>query len=458
MIQAVLPPPLTAEICARALNSRDARFDGLFYVGITSTQIYCRPICPARVSYPDRRRFFATAAGAEGAGFRPCLRCRPELAPGRAPVDAVSQLARGAAERIGAGALNGRSVRALASEFGVSERHLRRALEREVGVSPLELAQTHRLLLAKRLLADTELPVTRVAYASGFQSLRRFNALFRERYRLSPSALRSGKAAQRDSGTVRLTLSYRSPFDWETLLKDLAATALPGVEAVHDGRYARAVAIGKRRGSVVVRNEPKRSHLIAEISPSLLPELMPLLARLRQLFDLDAEPVAIARHLGQAGVKIPPGLRVPGAFDGFDPLWPALAGRKALAQVISALGEKYDGDIEGLRAYAPTPHRIVSAGEAGLTALGVPARNAETLVAVAREVASGRLRLDPSSDVEATLAALRKIEGVTEKLVTAVATRSLHWPDAFPAGDDEAAARAEAWRPWRAYAARGREA
>src|SRR5690349_15137934 len=200
MIQTVLPPPLTAEVCARALNSRDARFDGLFYVGITSTNIYCRPICPARVSYPDRRRFFATAASAEGAGFRPCLRCRPELAPGRAPVDAVSQLARGAAARIGAGALNGRSVRALAGEFGVSERHLRRALEREVGVSPLELAQTHRLLLAKRLLADTELPVTRIAYASGFQSLRRFNALFRERYRMSPSAVRKGRAGGRESG------------------------------------------------------------------------------------------------------------------------------------------------------------------------------------------------------------------------------------------------------------------
>ena len=176
MIQTVLPPPLTAEVCARAANSRDARFDGLFFIGITSTHIYCRPICPARVSYPERRRFFANAASAEGAGFRPCLRCRPELAPGHAAVDAVGQLARGATERIAAGALNGRSVRRLAAEFGVSERHLRRALEREVGVSPLELAQTHRLLLAKRLLADTDLPVTRVAFASGFQSLRRFNA------------------------------------------------------------------------------------------------------------------------------------------------------------------------------------------------------------------------------------------------------------------------------------------
>jgi len=170
---------LDAEICTRALGARDARFDGLFFVGITSTGIYCRPVCPARVSYPERRRFFESPAAAESAGFRPCLRCRPELAPGRALVDAVPRLAHVAAHRIAAGALNDRSVRQFARDLGVSERHLRRALEREVGVTPLELAQTHRLLLAKRLLVDTLLPVTRVAYASGFQSLRRFNSVFR---------------------------------------------------------------------------------------------------------------------------------------------------------------------------------------------------------------------------------------------------------------------------------------
>src|SRR5215208_6448495 len=186
---------LTAELCHHAVGARDPRFDGLFYVGITTTRIYCRPVCPARVSHPDRRRFFGSAAAAERAGFRPCLRCRPELAPGRAAVDAVSQLARAAERRIAAGALNGRSSADLARELGVSERHLRRALEREIGVSPVELAQTHRLLLAKRLLADTTLSVTQVAYASGFQSLRRFNAAFRESYRMPPSHVR------RPSGT-----------------------------------------------------------------------------------------------------------------------------------------------------------------------------------------------------------------------------------------------------------------
>ena len=218
---------LDAAAYSRALRARDARFDGVFFVGITSTGIYCRPVCPARVSYPERRRFYESAAAAEVAGYRPCLRCRPELAPGKAPVDAVPRLAANAARRIQAGALNGASVGTLATELGVSERHLRRALERAFGVSPLELAQTHRLLLAKRLLADTTLSVTRIAFASGFQSLRRFNALFQERYRLTPRELRRPNEAKRTSGDgIRLSLSYRAPFDWEALLETLRREAL----------------------------------------------------------------------------------------------------------------------------------------------------------------------------------------------------------------------------------------
>src|SRR5215212_1809490 len=232
---------LGAEVYARALGARDARFDGIFFVGITTTRVYCRPVCPARVSHPERRRFFDSAAAAERSGFRPCLRCRPELAPGRALIDAVPRLARVAAHRIAAGALNGRGVACLARELGVSERHLRRALERELGVSPVELAQTYRLLLAKRLLADTSLPVTRVAYASGFQSLRRFNSVFRDRYRLSPSALRRNRRssdATREAGgrsaaqaapatdLVRLTLAYRAPLAWDVLVALLRRDAM----------------------------------------------------------------------------------------------------------------------------------------------------------------------------------------------------------------------------------------
>ncbi len=238
---------LSSDQCQRAARARDPRFDGVFFIGVTTTGIYCRPICPGRFPgrfvRPTRRRFFVSAAAAERAGYRPCLRCRPELAPGRAPVDAVSRLAFAAALRIGAGALNDGSVADLARELGVSERHLRRALERQLGVSPLELAQTHRLLLAKRLLADTALPVTHVAFASGFQSLRRFNAVFHERYHLSPSRLRraaqardeprrtsarTAAAAGPDRDLVRLTLGYREPFAWSVLLKFLERDAIPG--------------------------------------------------------------------------------------------------------------------------------------------------------------------------------------------------------------------------------------
>src|SRR6266542_2460000 len=229
---------------ALAVDARDARFDGVFFVGITTTRVYCRPVCPSRLAYDHHRRFFDSAAAAERAGFRPCLRCRPELAPGRAVLDAVSRLARAAAERIAAGALNGRSVADLARDLGVSERHLRRALEREIGVPPLGLAQTHRLLLAKRLLVDTDLPVTRVAYASGFQSLRRFNAAFREQYGMPPSALRRKTIAPaRSSAALRLTLVYRPPLAWSALLDSLRAVATPGVEVFDGSRYGRSVRI-----------------------------------------------------------------------------------------------------------------------------------------------------------------------------------------------------------------------
>ncbi|MGH7695529.1 MAG: bifunctional transcriptional activator/DNA repair enzyme AdaA, partial [Gemmatimonadaceae bacterium] len=204
-------PWLDADVCTRALGARDARFDGVFYVGITTTRVYCRPVCPARVSYPSHRRFFPSAASAERAGFRPCMRCRPELAPGRALIDAIPRLARVAAHRIGAGALNGRGVADFARELGVSERHLRRVMEHAIGVSPVELAQTHRLLLAKQLLADTGLSITRIAYASGFQSLRRFNTVFRERYRMSPTAMRRTPRAVVTRANGRSSVATAAP-------------------------------------------------------------------------------------------------------------------------------------------------------------------------------------------------------------------------------------------------------
>ena len=367
---------LDAEACSRAVSSRDPRFDGVFFVGITTTRIYCRPICPARVSYPERRRFFDTAAAAERSGFRPCLRCRPELAPGRALCDAVPRLARAAALRIAEGALNGRSVDALARELGVGGRQLRRAMERELGVSPVELAQTHRLLLAKCLLTDTGLPVTRVAYSSGFQSLRRFNSAFREQYRMSPSALRRadarGPAAivpeSDGAGLVRLTLSYRPPLAWDALLERLGRDALPGIEVVGDGRYGRTVSLDMCRGVVFLQHALRGSQVLLDLSVGLLPVLMPLIARLRRLGDLDAEPAVIDAHLASTGlaaqVRRRPGLRMPVAFDGFEAAVLELvgAGSEALENVVAAASESMETGWPGLTQVGLDAPRVAALG------------------------------------------------------------------------------------------------
>jgi AraC family transcriptional regulator of adaptative response / DNA-3-methyladenine glycosylase II len=484
---------LDAGVCARALGARDARFDGLFFVGITSTRIYCRPVCPARVSSPERRRFFESAAAAESAGFRPCLRCRPELAPGRALIDAVPRLAHVAAHRIAAGALNDRTVAELANDLGVSERHLRRALEREVGVSPLELAQTHRLLLSKRLLVDTALSVTRIAYASGFRSLRRFNSAFRERYRMSPSVLRrghtgqvTGPVADADDATtpLRLTLAYREPLAWDALLAVLRRDGLPGVEVVDGHSYGRTVRLGRRAGIVFVHRDPARpgrqapSCLTVDLSPVLLPALMPLLARLRHLFDLDAEPTVIDRHLEQGGlgplIADRPGLRIPGAFDGFEVALGLLvrsgsrstaAARETMRRLVEALGVPLETGHPALTHLAPSAACIAEAGASSLAMVGVAADVAAAIVQVATMIAEGSLHLEPGSDVNATHRALVSVDGVTGVTATAIIARALQWPDAFAASDrllrrtvgarsiSELVARAECWRPWRAYAA-----
>ncbi len=489
---------LNSAVCHRALDARDARFDGLFFVGITTTRIYCRPVCPARISYRDRRRFFDSAAAAEEAGFRPCLRCRPELAPGRALVDAVPRLARAAALRIAAGALNGRGVDHLARELGVGERQLRRAMVRELGVSPIELAQTHRLLLAKRLLADTSLSVTRIAYASGFQSLRRFNSVFRERYRLSPTALRrtpvpgeAGQEAETNGGSslpsealVRLTLSYRAPLAWHVLTSLLRRDALPGVESVQGGLYGRTLRVNGGRGVIFAEDtaQPRRqrgtakTHLQVHVSPALLPGLMPLLARLRHLFDLDAEPAVIDASLERSGlgplIRRRPGVRIPGAVDSFEAALRALLcvgsrgrNRNLAQRVVETLGEPLDTGIPTLTRLAPDAERVAEAGVARLTALGVPRRRAEAIIAVADAIAEGTLQLEPGSDVTEAHRALLAITGIGERLATTIVMQALHWPDAFHASDglllraagasspSALRAQAEKWRPWRAYAA-----
>jgi AraC family transcriptional regulator of adaptative response / DNA-3-methyladenine glycosylase II len=479
---------LDRESCNRAVESADARFDGVFFVGITTTSIYCRPICPARRTLRKNRRYFSSAAAAERSGYRPCLRCRPELAPGRARVDAVPRLAEAAAQRIAAGALNGQGIDKLAQELGVSGRQLRRAMQQELGVSPIELAQTHRLLLAKQLLTETPLPMARVADASGFQSVRRFNALFRDRYRLNPESLRRVSNGVRrhepdHAPNLHLTLAYRPPLAWKALLGFLGARATPGVERVTAGTWSRVVRAGDRTGVIRV-HEPVASStaarhdvIVLEADAALAPSLMELCSRVKHLFDLVAEPNAIESHLRRAGfpalARSARGLRVPGAWDGFE-----LAVRTILGQQVSVagastlmgrltalFGEPLSAPVDGFTHCTPTAERLADAGTKAIRQIGLPLARAETIHQIAKLVAEGTLKIAPEADVKAFITSLLEIRGVGSWTAEYIAMRALHWPDAFPASDlvlRRAAGNltttqlkrvSESWRPWRSYAA-----
>ncbi len=475
---------LDPAICYRALCARDGRFDGVFFVGVTTTGIYCRPVCRARTPGRDRCVFFRTRAEAERDGFRACFRCRPELAPGSGPIDAVPRLVERAMARIEAGALNEGSVDDLASALAVSGRHLRRALTAALGVGPVELAQSRRLALAKQLLQDTSLPIAELALASGFASLRRFNALFQARFGRPPSALRRerhGRAARGAGGApgaITLRLDYRPPYDWEALLEFLSARAIPGVEEAGAGTYRRAVRVGASAGWVAVGLDPDRPALRAQVSLSLGSVLMPVVARLRALLDLDAHPAAIAGHLAQDRalrglVARRPGLRVPGAFDSFEAAVRAILGQQVSVQgartlagrVAERFGQPLETPFPGLRRMFPAADALAAATEDEIAPLGMPGARARAVTALAQAVAGGGLRLEPAGDVEAAMGRLQELPGIGDWTAQVLAMRVLGWPDAFPAGDlgvrtalggvsaAEAERRAERWRPWRAYAA-----
>lgn len=469
---------LESETCYRALSARDRRFDGLFFVAVSTTGIYCRPVCTAKTPRRERCAFYRTAAEAEHAGFRACLLCRPELAPGGAPVDSVPRLVAAAVSRIEGGFLNESSLEELAAELGVTSRHLRRAMESELGVSPVELAQSRRLALAKQLLQDTALPLAEVAFASGFQSVRRFNALFQARFGRPPSALRRESDETGGSRLLVLRLDYRPPLDWGQLLGFLRGRAIPGVEHVGDAEYRRTVRLGGKTGWLVVRQDAKRPALRAEVSLSLAGVLMPVAARLRALFDLDARPEVIAECLGRDAllgkcVELHPGLRVLGAFDPFEMTVRAILGQQVSVRAATTLAgrlvERFGEPVESAHAESsrlfPLPETLARATEDDVASLGLPGARARSLLAVARAVAEGSVRLDGRAGVDETMAALEALPGIGAWTAHYVAMRALRWPDAFPASDlgirkalggittKAVAERAEAWRPWRSYAA-----
>ena len=472
---------LDPDACYRALVAHDARFDGAFFVGVKTTGIYCRPVCRARTPRRDRCEFFRRAAVAERAGFRACFRCRPERAPGHSSVDAVSQLVVSAARKIDEGALNDDSVEQLARHLGVGGRHLRRAMQAELGVGPVELALSKRIALARELLRGTSLPITEIAFASGFSSVRRFNDAYRASQRMTPSDVRrSGESSIPAGSAFRVVLDVRPPFDKGSAFAFLRARAVWGAETFSGDTYVRSHSCNGAVGTIAISPAKGRDAIVVLVSPSLAPSLMTIVARARRLFDADADPTLIGEHLSKdkllaKRVTARPGLRVMGAFDPFEWAIRAVLGqqvsvRRALTiagRLLAELGVPLKGDdrVYPVPLAWPDAARLASAKEETIRSIGLTRARAGTVAALARAVADGSVVLDSSADRAATREALLAVPGIGPWTAQYIEMRALGWPDAFPAGDlglrkalggvstAECEARSEAWRPWRAYAA-----
>jgi AraC family transcriptional regulator, regulatory protein of adaptative response / DNA-3-methyladenine glycosylase II len=474
---------LDHDACYRAVATRDARFDGRFFTAVTTTGIYCRPVCPARTPKRENMVFYPSAAAAQEAGFRPCLRCRPETSPDLGAWRGTSNTVSRALVLIESGTLDQGDVEALAGRLGLGERQLRRLFRQHLGASPVAVAQTRRVLLAKQLIHETHLSMTDVALASGFGSVRRFNETFQRLYDRSPIALRRTRQAPASAaGAVTLMLPYKPPYDWDAILAFLAPRAIPGVEAVKDGVYARAIVIGDAKGAFVAQPTGTDRIAVTVHFPKL--EALPaIIARVRRLFDLAADPLAIAEHLSRDVHLAPlvaarPGLRVPGAWDGFEVGVRAILGQqitvsaaiqiagKIAAQYGEPLGEPVPGFPDLTRVF-PSAKSLAGAD---LSALPMPRARSVSLSALAAAVAADPLLLGPKASLEEAITTLRRLPGIGEWTAQYIAMRELREPDAFPAADiglmramaDEAGirpsaaaltAQAESWRPWRAYAA-----
>ena len=474
-----------ADALYAAFKAKDTRFDGKFFVGISSTGVYCRPVCWARQAKRESCTFFSSAAEAEQAGYRPCLLCRPELAPGNSPVDASPALARKAARLLEENCGSGLSLEALAGRLGCTGRHLRRVFLEEYRVTPVQYLQTCRLLLAKSLLTDTGLSVLEVAMAAGFGSLRRMNTLFQTQYKLSPTDLRKRTAqGTGHTGEITITLGYRPPYRWEEMLDFLAGRAIAGVEKVERGRYYRVVWMRDRSGKGCagwfrVTQHREKDALKVTLSDTLIPVLPQVLARIRQLFDLACDPEAVYEVL-RVMDEIQPGLcvkgrRVPGCFEPFETAVRAILGQQITVKAASTLagrmakelGTPVETGIEGLTHAFPTAETILSLGEGiqeRLGKLGVIAARSACIRALAQSMEQGEIRLDQSADPAEEMKKLRAIRGIGSWTAQYIAMRTMGWPDAFLETDagvkhalpdrtpKELLALAERWRPWRSYA------
>lgn len=464
----------------RAVLARDGRFDGLFFTGVVSTGVYCRPVCPAKTPLKRNCRFFRTPAAAEAAGFRPCLRCRPELSPAALDGNPDSTVQRAVA-LMQSGDFSYEKIGDIAAELGLSERQMRRLFLREYGLPPVAFAQTQRLLFAKRLLQETSLSMADVAFSAGFGSLRRFNTLFRARYGLVPGDIRRAGGAPPVAEAITLRLAYRPPLAWQRLLDFLAIRAIAGVEAVSGNAYYRTIDIDGHRGWLKVEPLAGTDTLLVTLPTTLTPVLMNVLARLRHLFDLDANPLVIAGQLSTDPRLAPliaaqPGLRVPGAWDGFELAVRAVLGQQVSVRGASTLaarlsqefGEPATTPHEAIIRFSPGAKALSGATPEQIATIGLPLKRATTLHALARAVAAGELRLRAGADPAATMERLKGIVGIGDWTAQYIVMRALRWPDAFPAGDlglrkalgdngpmreGELLRLAETWRPWRAYAA-----
>lgn len=477
---------LDQDACYEAVQARDPRFDGRFFGAVKTTGIYCRPICPATTPKRQNMVFYPTAAAAEEAGYRPCLRCRPETTPDVGAWRGSSNTVNRALALIEHGALDdGRNVGALAERVGVGERQLRRLFREHLGASPIAVVQTRRVHLAKQLLHETRLPMGEVALASGFGSIRRFNETFQKLFGRGPSTLRRTSASEIPAGSaggVTVRLRYRVPYDWQAMLSFLAARAIPGMELVEGGAYSRVIDFEGEVGSVEVRQARDEDALIADIGFPALSCLPAIIARLRRVFDLTADPQAINEHLVRDAALAPmvaarPGLRAPGGWDGFELAVRAILGQQVTvsaaiglaAKLVADYGEpippSVTGDVRLTHAF-PRPERLT----ADDIHLGMPAARVRAIRGLALAVTADPNLLGMGRSLEDAIKRLRALPGIGEWTAHYIALRGMREPDAFPAADvglmralaDEAGlrpnaaellVRAEAWRPWRAYAA-----